>query len=242
MYKEGKLKLLPNDVSKKLECPKMPNRPKNLTVVDPKNTPERKMSTIEGRIALIHSLCHMESYAIDLSWDIISRFSDENIPKEFYEDWLKVATDEARHWNMLQNRLVELGSFYGALPVHEGLWESAERTSDSLLVRLVILHCVHEARGLDTTPKNIQRLKSSQDKVSATVLQDIYEDEITHVEVGLKWFQILSNLKEKKERMELFYKIVKENFNGILKPPFNKEARGKAGMDEEWYIPLSNLE
>ena len=184
----------------------------------------------------------MESYAIDLSWDIISRFSDKKIPKEFYEDWLKVANDEAKHWTMLKNRLEELGSFYGSLPVHEGLWESATKTSDSLLIRLCILHCVHEARGLDTTPKNIQRLKSSGDKISGDVLQKIFEDEITHVEVGLKWFQIFSNLKEKNERYELFYKIVKENFSGILKPPFNKEARELAGMEEEWYIPLSKME
>lgn len=48
---------------------------------------------------------------------------------------------------MLSNRLKELGSFYGDLTVHDGLWGSASRTTEDVLARLAILHCVHEARG-----------------------------------------------------------------------------------------------
>jgi uncharacterized ferritin-like protein (DUF455 family) len=34
--------------------------------------------------------------AVDLSWDLIARFADYNLPKEFFDDWVKVAEDEAR--------------------------------------------------------------------------------------------------------------------------------------------------
>lgn len=34
--------------------------------------------------------------AIDLSWDIIARFTSFNMPKAFYDDFVKVAEDEAR--------------------------------------------------------------------------------------------------------------------------------------------------
>ena len=41
----------------------------------------------------------------------------------------QVAEDEARHHCLLAERLRELGSHYGALPAHDGLWETAMQTA-----------------------------------------------------------------------------------------------------------------
>ena len=46
-------------------------------------------------------MANIEQWAIDLSWDIIGRFSktlvgDRNLPSEFFGDFLKVADDEAK--------------------------------------------------------------------------------------------------------------------------------------------------
>lgn len=89
---------------------------------------------------------------ISLAWflvsqDIIARFGkEEAMPKSFFDDFVKVAQDEGRHFTLLAARLHELGSFYGALPAHDGLWDSAMQTSNSLLARLAVEHCVHEVR------------------------------------------------------------------------------------------------
>lgn len=37
-----------------------------------------------------------------------------------------------------------MGSFYGALPAHDGLWDSALETSSDLLAWLAVEHCIHE--------------------------------------------------------------------------------------------------
>lgn len=66
------------------------------------------------------------------------------MPRDFFTDFVKVAQDEGRHFTLLSVRLEELGSFYGALPAHDGLWDSAMATSNDLLARLAIEHCVHE--------------------------------------------------------------------------------------------------
>ena len=42
---------------------------------------------------------------------------------------LQVAEDECRHFLLLEGRLKGVGSRYGALPAHDGLWESASHTS-----------------------------------------------------------------------------------------------------------------
>lgn len=55
-----------------------------------------------SRIALLHSLANIEQWAIDLSWDVIARFSSvrldtgEPLPRQFFSDFVKVAGDEAK--------------------------------------------------------------------------------------------------------------------------------------------------
>ncbi len=191
-------------------------------------------------IRLVHSQAHIESYAIDLAWDILLRFArpepypsssssssssassissadappapeqaatsnegaeklmnaadtstdskgdadtetktsssptfpavegdkpwtmhllpGEKLPKEYFECWLQVAVEEARHFSTWNTRLGELGAHYGALPVHDGLWQSALATRRDLLGRLAIVHCVHEAHGLDCGNRLVKTL------------------------------------------------------------------------------------
>ena len=83
---------------------------------------------------------------------------------------MKVAEDEARHFSLLDTRLKELGSFYGELPGHTGLWECAMDTAGDVKARLVIEHIVQEGHGLDVTPKIIGRFRGIQDSVSADLV------------------------------------------------------------------------
>lgn len=123
---------------------------------------------------------------IDLAWDIIARFGPmhQSLPPAFFADWTKVALDESKHFSLLSARLSALGSAYGALPVHAGLWQSAADTSHSLRARLAIIHLVHEARGLDVNPGTIEKFRKQQDKESVQVLEVIHADEVTHVTAG----------------------------------------------------------
>ena len=49
-----------------------------------------------SKLAYIHCLVHAESYAIDLMWDLIARFHDPSLPKEFYDDWIQVTCAHER--------------------------------------------------------------------------------------------------------------------------------------------------
>lgn len=60
--------------------------------------------------AIVHSLVHIESCAVDLSWDIIARFGSDpaykdHLPKQFFDDFVEVAQDECRHFTLLAKRL-----------------------------------------------------------------------------------------------------------------------------------------
>ena len=81
-----------------------------------------------GRIAMLHALAHIEFAAIDLAFDLAGRFG-AGFPPEFVGDWFAVGADEAMHFALLDRRLESLGSAYGELPAHDGLWEAAAATA-----------------------------------------------------------------------------------------------------------------
>ena len=108
--------------------PDRPARPARPELLPPGAMPKRgKGGSLRGRIALWHALAHIEFVAIDLALDMVGRFGAQ-MPRDFVDDFLGVAADEAMHFALLERKLAALGSFYGALPAHAGLWESAHAT------------------------------------------------------------------------------------------------------------------
>jgi uncharacterized ferritin-like protein (DUF455 family) len=199
----------------------------------------RTGQSLAGRQALYHALAHIELNAIDLAWDIIARFSTPRItaeayPRGFYDDWVKVADDEARHFTLLTQRLTALGGAYGDLPAHDGLWEAAEATAHDLLARLAVVPLVLEARGLDVTPGLIAKLNRAGDTEGAAALEVIYKDEIVHVGAGKRWFDWLCARRSLTPEVA-WRELVARHFKGVLKPPFNAEARLAAGLPRSFY-------
>lgn len=191
-------------------------------------------------VSLLHAITHIEFNAINLAADMVARFimDDRIAPSvrdDFISDWIGVCDDEARHFNMVNQRLVQLGSHYGALDAYDGLWEAARATAGDLAARLAIAPMVLEARGLDVTPKMITNLQNVSDTDSADILQIIYTDEIGHVAKGVKWFTYLC-ARESRHEAEYFKKMVAQYYKGRLKPPFNEKARESAGFSANLYL------
>lgn len=220
--------------------PERPGRPERPQLLPPRDMPRRSTGGKRGRIALLHSLAHIELNAIDMTWDLIGRFFDAPVPRSFFDDWVRVGVEEAKHFSLLHERLRELGSDYGALPAHDGLWQTAQDTGHDLLARVAIVPLVLEARGLDVTPSMIARMTRNGDERSARILSIIYNDEKHHVAFGCKWFRYLCE-QEKREPEPTFHQLVRTHFKGQIKPPFNDEARAQAGLAPGFYKPLAAL-
>lgn len=233
----------------KTDIPPRPARPEKPELLAPGKMPKRaKAGSLKSKIALLHALAHIELNAIDLGWDIMARFSDYSeeqggvegfiLPKEFFDDWCKVADDEAKHFMMLSDRLNDLGAAYGDLPAHDGLWEASEQTAHDLPARLAIVPMVLEARGLDVTPNMIAAMKKQNDDKTAEMLQIIHDDEITHVRAGSVWFKSWCAHRGVKDD-DYWQELVRTYFSGKLKKPFNHPSRKKGGMLRHWYEPLA---
>jgi uncharacterized ferritin-like protein (DUF455 family) len=186
----------------------------------------------------LHALAHIELNAIDLAFDIVARFTGQSLPRAFYDDWVSVGEDEARHFSMLATRLAELGAAYGDLNAHDGLWLAAEDTADDLLARLAVVPLVLEARGLDVTPGMIEKLRKAGDDRSADILQVIHDEEIAHVAAGARWFRQACE-RDNLDPAQTYRSLVRARFRGSLKPPFNRASRDAAGLPPAFYEPLA---
>lgn len=218
--------------------PDEPARPAAPELLPPNRMPKRgKGGSERARIAMLHALAHIEFVAIDLAFDMAGRFGAA-FPGSFVDDWMRVGADEAMHFALLDRRLHRLGSYYGALPAHGGLWEAAQETAGDVMARLAIVPMVLEARALDITPATIERFAEAGDSVSSQMLSRIVRDEVRHVASGTKWFEIEAK-RNGLDAAQHFQSLVKRHFRGRLKAPFNDSARDEAGLTRDYYLPLA---
>ncbi|WP_321832515.1 ferritin-like domain-containing protein [Thalassovita sp.] len=221
------------------EPPLRPARPEQPELLDPRDVPRRRPGSPGGRKAILHAVAHIELNAVDLHWDIIARFGHIKMPLGFYDDWVKSADEESKHFNMVCDCLEAMGSHYGAMPAHAGMWRAAEDTVDDIMGRLAVVPMVLEARGLDVTPGMIKIFQNAKETATIEALEVIYAEEVGHVAYGSKWFHFLCGRHELDPKDE-FHALVRKYFHGALKPPFNEEKRAEAGLPPDFYWPLAD--
>jgi len=216
-----------------------PGRPQLPELVEAHQLPRRGLGSVAGRTALVHSLAHIEFNAINLALDAVYRF--RGMPTSYVTDWLKVASDEGQHFLLLNDRLAELDSHYGAMSAHDGLWDMARRTDHDVLVRMALVPRILEARGLDVAPPMIAKLQQLKDEATAAILQRIYTDEITHVEVGNRWFRYVCEQRSL-DGTAVFRDLLKGENSAYLRSPYNREARLQAGFNEQELALIQEME
>ncbi len=215
-----------------------PGQPEKPVRVPPLSVPRRRADTLPGRAALIHALAHIEFNAINLALDAAHRFA--GMPEAYYADWLRVADEEALHFDLLNAHLATLGYAYGDFPAHSGLWDMALKTAHDPLVRMALVPRVLEARGLDATPIIVAKLKAAKDTRMVEILGIIERDEIGHVAIGSHWFGWLCAARGL-ESETTFRQLLVDYDAPPLKPPFNLAARRAAGFSEPELDWLSRL-
>ncbi|MBE3639057.1 ferritin-like domain-containing protein, partial [Mangrovicoccus algicola] len=218
--------------------PLRPARPARPELLPPREVPRRRPGSEAGRRALLHAVAHIELNAVDLHWDIIARFAHVPMPLGYYDDWVKSADEESMHFRLVSGCLAEMGSAYGDLPAHAGMWRAAEDTAEDFMGRLSVVPMVLEARGLDVTPGMIEIFRKAGVPSAVEALEVIYAEEVGHVAYGSKWFNFLCG-RHDLDPKETFHALVRKYFHGALKPPFNEEKRADAGLPPDFYWPLA---
>jgi uncharacterized ferritin-like protein (DUF455 family) len=221
----GELNLVTDQPVSPITLVKFPDKP---ILLAPRNMPNRKLNTTEGVAAFFHAIAHVEFMAIYLAWDMLYRF--RGLPDEFYQDWLRVADEEAQHFELIRAHLLAMNVRYGDLPAHNGLWDHAKDTAEDLLARLAMVPRCMEARGLDVTPAIIDKFRQLGDDSSVALLNRILTDEVGHVERGSYWFKFVCE-QQGYEPEAKYRQLIKQYYQGGKpKGPFNREMRIIAGF------------
>ncbi|HEX2543773.1 MAG TPA: ferritin-like domain-containing protein [Ramlibacter sp.] len=210
----------------------LPGRPALPRLVHPARVPRRSPAKPEGLAALLHAIAHIEFNAINLALDAAWRF--EGMPQAFHHDWLRVAAEEAYHFGLLADHLASLGYAYGDFDAHDGLWTMCEKTADDIVARMALVPRTLEARGLDATPQiqaKLRQVGTPEAMRAVEILDIILRDEVGHVAIGNHWYRVLC------ERAGLdpiaHYGVLVERYAAPrLYPPFNEEARRRAGFTQ----------
>ncbi len=221
---EGRLKPVPDDPVQAVTEPGRPERP---ALVAPAEVPNRRLGAQDGHAALLHAIAHIEFNAINLALDCAYRF--RYLPDDFYRGWIDVAAEEAYHFTLVRERLLELGAEYGDFPAHDGLWQMTVKTADDPLARMALVPRVLEARGLDATPPIMAKLRGIGDQKTLSILDIILRDEIGHVALGDHWFRYFCS--ERDLEPEAHYCLLIDAFDAPWpRPPLNRPARLAAGF------------
>jgi len=212
---------------------RLPGRPVRPLLVHPAKVPRRSPRKPEGLAALLHAIAHIEFNAINLALDAAWRFDD--LPREFHLDWIGVAAEEAHHFTLLREQLTDMGHAYGDFEAHDGLWSMCEKTAEDVIARMALVPRTLEARGLDATPLIQQKLLQADtpDALRASAILDvILRDEVGHVAIGNHWFRCLC-AREGLDPLTHYPTIVERYAAPRLHPPFNEDARRRAGFTPE---------
>ncbi len=211
----------------------LPGRPPRPELIHPAKVPRRSPFKPEGLAALLHAIAHIEFNAINLALDAAWRF--DGMPPAFYEDWLRVAAEEALHFSLLREHLSSLGYAYGDFAAHDNLWTMCEKTADDVVARMALVPRTLEARGLDATPQiqdRLRRVGTPAAQRAVEILDVILTDEVGHVAIGNHWYRWLCA----REGLDpvAHYEVLAARYDAPrLYPPFNNEARKRAGFSDD---------
>jgi uncharacterized ferritin-like protein (DUF455 family) len=218
---------------------RIPGRPAKPELIHPARVPRRSPFKPEGLAALLHAIAHIEFNAINLALDAVWRFDE--MPREFYLDWVRVAAEEAYHFTLLREHLESLGYAYGDFAAHDGLWSMCEKTGDDVLARMALVPRTLEARGLDATPQIQQKLRQVGSPAAlraVEILDVILRDEVGHVAIGNHWYRWLCE-REGVDPVAHYGVLVERYAAPRLHPPFNEDARLRAGFTRDELAWLS---
>ncbi|MEM7603200.1 MAG: DUF455 family protein, partial [Verrucomicrobiota bacterium] len=203
--------------------PSMPSAP---ALVDP-----------TSRGVLLHFFGNHELLAAELMALAVLRF--RSAPTAFLRGLCHTLQEEQRHTSWYISRMQQCGVEFGQYPVNRFFWDSVS-TMGCPLDYVSRLSLTFEQANLDYAHHYSGILETAGDSISSKLLSRIYEDEISHVGYGLRWF------RRWKSESDSDWAALEKQLVFPLSPirakgnqtPFNEEGRKAAGFDEDYIRKL----
>lgn len=172
-------------------APELPGRPHPLRFGRPRAPfPDHSaLSTAHGRGRALHAFANHELLAIELMALFLLRFPEA--PGALRREVLRSLVEEQQHLRMYLHRMEALGVGFGEEPVNDAFWRSLSRML-SPAAYLAGMPLTFEQANLDFAAHYAQVFEQLGDTTSAALLHKVRQDEIGHVEIGARWFPVLT--------------------------------------------------
>ncbi len=145
--------------------------------------------TTEGKQHLLHDLLNSEFITVERMGRIIADCPE--IPWQMKLDMVHQAWDEARHAEIVQRRLEELGGHVGMFKTSCWGWEQDVNREDPL-ERLALSNMTFESESCKHLRDWIRKAKAQNDTRSQQLLEFLLADEVNHVLYGVHWIDELT--------------------------------------------------
>ena len=192
----------------------------------------------DNRAICLHRFAGHELLAVEIMAHALVAFPDA--PPRFRRGVAHTLREEQGHVRLYIKRMGDFGLKFGDLPLYRHFWSHIPYlTSPIRYVSLVSL--TFEMANLDFAPLYGQSFARAGDTDSAALMQQILEDEISHVSFGWNW------LKKLKTPESTEWDAWQNNLPPLVTP---KRARGftlfenhrkQAGIPQEWIEKLQRI-
>lgn len=215
-----------------------PGRPYGLAMQPPGNSKltrprDDNLENEAERGKLLHFLANHELLATELMALVLLKFPDA--PHAFRRGVLVTLQEEQAHTQMYIDRMRDCGVEFGAYPVSGQFWQIVE-PMQSPMDFVSRLSLTFEQANLDYSQHFAKVFSRIGDVATANVLQQIYEDEIGHVQHGLHWF------RQWKDPEKSDWQAYEAALDFPMSPQrarapkidFNRDGRERAGLDRTY--------
>ena len=192
-----------------------------------------KLENESARGQLLHFLANHELLATELMALVLLKFPDA--PRAFRQGVLVTLREEQEHTRMYMRRMKECGVEFGRYPLSGQFWRIVEpmKSPMDFVSRLSL---TFEQANLDYSLHFASVFRQIGDLDTASVLQQIYEDETGHVQHGLHWF------RQWKDPEQSDWQAYQDSLEFPMSPQrargpraqFNRDGRIRAGFTEEF--------
>ncbi|MCI0691744.1 DUF455 family protein [candidate division KSB1 bacterium] len=164
----------------------------------------------DGKRHLLHDLLNSEFITVERMGRIIADFPE--IPWQMKIDMAHQAWDEARHAEIVQRRLEELGGHVGMFRTSCFGWEQDVNRPDPL-ERLALSNMTFESESCKHLRDWIAKAKKAGDTRSVQLLEFLLADEVNHVLYGTHWVDELTKNDPERRKRVLAYpeKVLNEH-------------------------------
>lgn len=173
------------------ELPSLPARAQNIQFSQKQlRFPKGAFHLDEKKAIALHSFANHELLAIEMmaaALAIYPHHTDEL--KRFKKAILVSLRDEQKHFQLYVKRLQQLGYDFGDFPLNDFFWRQMHQLNTPSKY-LAVMSLTFEAANLDFAKSYRDIFLEYDDPQTANILNIVYEDEITHVNLGARYMNL----------------------------------------------------